>query len=1142
MSRTTEKIVAFGGVGLLVFLAWFLPIWVGLGGALRWIVFAGLTLCAVGALLALWLLRWRKTGSLPAGPDDAKAGVEVDSLIREAETRLASSGKFPSSNVGDLPVIVLLGESGSAKTTTMIKSGLNADLLAGQAQDQDEVTPTKTLNLWLSGATVFADWGGSVLGNRPLRRHLIRRLLARQPILGRKVAALRAAVVCVDCERIVQPEGPDALRQSASNLRETLAEMCEAWGTNLPVYVVFTRLDRVAYFLDYAGALSNAEVAQALGASVSLNMGLAGGTYAEQATARLNEALQTVTADLENRRLDLLGRISSQERLPGAYQFPREFRKMRPVLLQFLVEMFRPSHLHTNPVLRGFYFTAVRPVVVSDIPAEARLEPEAMPSVGASGIFQLPPGALARMLAQPKPVVRKVPEWVFVSPLLSKVVLGDQGAVNVLGASRRVSTRRRLITGLVTTLAIVLAILWTVSWVNNRGLQNEVSAAAENLDKIRDESSGPSAAVLGSMAVLRAELVRLEKYGEEGPPFGYGFGLYSGDRLYEAARKVYFSRLRTSLLDPARRQLLGVMGQPQESGLSPDGIYNALKSYLMTTSHPEKADERYLAPRLREYWAKAFPSMSSSGSKAEEEFRYYARALSVANPLPNNSKPDDRSVSSARSYLGAKLTSESIYREIVNAANAKFAGLRFNDVYKGTAAVIVNATLIPGAFTKNGRSFMQQRFEKPFEGDEWVLSQAIFAQLGTGKLRQELRDFYSRDFKNAWRGYVAGIHVVEFSTPTAAAAQLTKLTDFDSPLLRSVCLATENVSGADKEILATFQPVLRVEPQVGCLDKLADPANEKYRTKMTPLRVAFLDLSANVTSDTARQKAREAASDALTAVGDVAGDFQSPHEEPAPSISVAKEMQRVLEEPIRYARESIESAALEPANAAGADTCRKLNEKVLSKYPFNPSASTEAQLSDLNEVFAPGEGIIWQFYEKQMAKYMPRPSFSPMTVESVRPNPSYVTLIQKAAALTSALYRTGAPPPQFVFTLKPVPSDNVQSVVLDIYGQTERTTPNSSAQFTWPGKAMDVRMSVVLSGGSSSLDYPTYSGLWALARFFAKADGGSHGGHAEFTLTGGAVTSGGRPVKVAFDNPPLLFLPGSFSGMQCGGPALRKIK
>jgi len=41
-------------------------------------------------------------------------------------------------------------------------------------------------------------------------------------------------------------------------------------------------------------------------------------------------------------------------------------RKLRKVVVQFLVDLARPSQLNVNPFLRGFYFSGVRPTVIED--------------------------------------------------------------------------------------------------------------------------------------------------------------------------------------------------------------------------------------------------------------------------------------------------------------------------------------------------------------------------------------------------------------------------------------------------------------------------------------------------------------------------------------------------------------------------------------------------------------------------------------------------------------------------------------------------------------------------------------------------------------------------------------------------------
>ena len=87
---------------------------------------------------------------------------------------------------------------------------------------------------------------------------------------------------------------------------------------------------------------------------------------------RLTKAFDEIFYSLAERRIVLLPRENEGDKLPGIYEFPRELRKLRTLLVQFLVDLARPSHLGTNPFLRGFYFTGVRPVVVDDVVAAPR--------------------------------------------------------------------------------------------------------------------------------------------------------------------------------------------------------------------------------------------------------------------------------------------------------------------------------------------------------------------------------------------------------------------------------------------------------------------------------------------------------------------------------------------------------------------------------------------------------------------------------------------------------------------------------------------------------------------------------------------------------------------------------------------------
>lgn len=98
---------------------------------------------------------------------------------------------------------------------------------------------------------------------------------------------------------------------------------------------------------------------------------------------------------LAAKRRDLLIREHDSAKLPGAYEFPREFRKIRNNLVSFLVELCRPSQLTASPFLRGFYFTGVRPVTITETAPAWQAADRAALDLGATSIFRYTPTAVA---------------------------------------------------------------------------------------------------------------------------------------------------------------------------------------------------------------------------------------------------------------------------------------------------------------------------------------------------------------------------------------------------------------------------------------------------------------------------------------------------------------------------------------------------------------------------------------------------------------------------------------------------------------------------------------------------------------------------------------------------------------------------
>src|SRR5277367_1183701 len=98
-------------------LAWFVGVWLHLHGSNLWLLRGGLALLGVAGFVGYIWLRSDSDSALAAGYGGA-AGKEIDLLIQEADGRLQSSNLGSRVKVSNLPAIFLLGDAGTAKTTT----------------------------------------------------------------------------------------------------------------------------------------------------------------------------------------------------------------------------------------------------------------------------------------------------------------------------------------------------------------------------------------------------------------------------------------------------------------------------------------------------------------------------------------------------------------------------------------------------------------------------------------------------------------------------------------------------------------------------------------------------------------------------------------------------------------------------------------------------------------------------------------------------------------------------------------------------------------------------------------------------------------------------------------------------------------
>ncbi len=1146
-------------------LSWFAGSMLHLQSPDIWILRGGLAFLSLAVIGGFVWYRMRsegKGGSAAAaegGQESAPGGLEeIDLLFREAETKLASARLGKGAKLGQLPLVVLLGATGSGKTSSILQCGLDAELLAGQAYQEGAVAPTRAANLWFARRTVFVEAGGKLLNDPARWLRLVKKLApGKLQSLGKGQQAPRAVVVCVDSESLFQPSAAEAVPQVARKIQARLGEMSQQLGISFPVYVFFNRLDRMSYFPEFVGNMSGEEAAQVLGVTLPPAALQATGVYAEQETKRLSTAFQNLFYSLGDHRPDFLARERNAEPLAGVYEFPREFRKLRGLVAQFLVDACRPSQLRTNPFLRGFYFTGTRAVTVSAPSDRTTVAPRsgaegfAAPTGGATSFLKRE-DMLSQIASQQQQMEstqlnegRRINQWVFLGHLYSDVLLQDRAAFGASGTSTKVGYLRRALLITAAAVSVVFSIGLLISFFSNRALVSEARIAASAISPT--EVSGNDLApvdALRRLDRLRLALEQLNLYEQNGAPLRLRWGLYAGSSIRPDVRKVYFDRFKQLLFGQTQsglRESLAQLPAVPAAGDEYGTVYDTLKAYLITTSNHDKSTRDFLPPVLLRRWKLGREVDAERQQLTQKQFEFYSEELKGSNPYSQEN--DGTAVARARNYLKQFAGVQRIYQAMLAEASKRNAGLSFNRKYPESAEVVINTREIPGAYSKGGWAFMQDAFKNPdrfFSGEEWVLGSQVATNVDRAKLETDLRALYLPDMIAQWRAFLGATSVVRYASYADAARKLNKNSSNGSPLLMVLCQISANTSVGSPELDKAFKSAQQVVPGT-CLESntLVLPPNQPYMSGLLALQQALEQFALTppqpgADPNAAKMPVIQAATTARTAARQV---MQTAPIDPEAHLE--KAVEKLLEDPI--------TNVLNMSGGGAAFACDAF-KGLMAKFPFSANSRQNATVDDIKRVLRPGDGQLSQAYNASLKNYLVPQGlrYVPNPTGTVKVNPAFLSFFNRAVELQQALFPAGAQEVQYRYNLKPLPSEGIQSVTLTIDGQTlkQNTNAGSPKQFVWSGGIVQqVKLTLKIAGGSE-LDFPGYDGPYAVFHFFNDADRFQNTGSTAtvewvFRVAGGRPMTlpSGQPVKVLFEvdtrGGPFIFQRGYLPGMNC---------
>lgn len=1085
---------------------------------------------------------------------------QLDEVQRLKAELLAAIGQLKQAKgakedaLARLPWYMVIGPAGAGKSELIRQSGLEFPLkdAANSPRAVKGIGGTRGFSWWLAHEAVMLDMAGRTLATAAFDDSgdwlaFLRTLRDQRP--GKPIQGV-ITVVAVD-QLADQPEARiDSIARAA---RERLQELVHHLGVVFPVYVVFTRCDRVAGFAEFFEELPLEERRSPWGATLSLAR-----ARASSAEALFDEEFRVLMASLSERRMPRMAAGAEPVTRARAFTFPLQFDRVRPQLRRFIRTLFEPAEGQEAPVPRGFYLTAA---TMGGEPVDRVLQP----AVRSLGLAVQP----AASTAAPRPG-----SW-FVRDLFTDVVFPDQGlAVTSQGAKGRLRRRDRVLVGAFGAAWLLLTMLFgSFSCMNGAVVGDTRRAATEVVSRVRAEA--PVVDNLRALERLRRGTNALDSL-TTSRPWWRSWGAWSGGVAAEPALSLWADRTAEHIVAPAVRQMRIELQTLTDSGSGSFFDYYRLYRAWRLLSDPTRIvpeDGDLLAREV----TRALQSRLDVSSAGPEERREYPelvrrqmafvarqpRALAaVASRYYEGADPTLAANGAARVRDGwsAEPFGDAFIEQVSRAAQP----MTF-EALAGASTIMSSTESVPGAFTR--KAFTEAAEPgidamKRVVGRDWLLTDVFGGR--PPDLAGDVARLYAARYTDAWVRLLESVSYAPARDMGQSAEMLAQLAKGDSPLFKLL----RGVRDETQLPVAPDTPFARVpsdfailkdffETRGGGADRVTGFLTRFFQKKpgeggdalarnQSPSAVyqAFLQASQVEINKVAQPGAPAADIRKLMAGGDdstnplrqLVAYTQSLHEFYGEAPGAAPTV-TLLSSPITGARAVVASRGLNPAMATAwkAQVLEPYQRALAGKYPFAASRE-EASLDDFAGAFGP-TGYVWTFHQQNLAAFLNEDG-SPKGSEKPPVSAELMAFYRDAYRLRQAFFTAG-PSPALGFTLRASSQDIdqgglvVRRIVFACGGATAIYSmgPPIEENLRWPGDdptagaalrvvaaaPVDPKKKRKKNEPEPMLDIPgrTGAGLWGLFRLLDQAsnvsDAGS-GGRASWTFE-----AAGQRVRVTLE-------------------------
>lgn len=1048
------------------------------GAAARGLLLLGIALLACAAWIVVQLLRRRRNARLfEQMRGSAASGVLAERfanamhLLRSGIVAKGASQPHwwqRRRHVYQLPWYVFIGAPGAGKTTALLHSGLRFPLAErlGTAPVAG-IGGTRQCDWWFTDQAVFIDTAGryttqdSHSANDALEWQFFLKLLRRY----RPVQPINGVIVTVSVPDLLQ--GGAELQHQAAAVDQRLQELRAQLGLSFPVYLLVTKVDLLAGFVEYFGDFDAAQREQLWGITFELAPAAAGEALPSDLAAQL-AALPARIAAMGPLRLQAEPVL---QRRAAIHHFAAQVEAVLPALESFARQAFRSAADTPRQMLRGIHFSSGtqegNPIdrVLGELGRSYGIALRAPPRAADSGKAYFLAGLLQRLVIAEAPLAGTSLLWRRRRRWLGAIAGGVLGAALLLACAA-----------------------WLWSYRSNLAY---VEAVRERVERVAGQIDAGQAGQLDRLLPLYALLRELASSGQIDPadaPWALDFGLFQGPRLARSADQAYHRVLDRTLAPLLAERLTQSLRQSGDT----EARYEALRIGLMLAT-----PGRLRRGEVRRWAAQAFsaaaPAQAASGivqapgAGEVQEWLRHLDALLERNAVLEATRLDDATLRAARADLASVALEQRIYERLLRRAREQLAGdLSLADL-ASPGAVLAFAPqdaasgipAIPTIYTRQAwREVIDAAVEPTIaelaDEAEWVMGERTPAlqrltreRAAREPLARQLGLRHAQATIAQWDRLLSalalqvpgdGESLGRFSTRLAAPESSLR------QLLRRI--ATE---------FAPPDPAAAASPATLAYDSALDAHFGRLRDyALGPGAVAVDRLVVPLTG-----VLQEAAGARAAALG---RDLRAEAARAPPPL---REVWASLAEAIGAQQRRALERQLGAGLGALAQTCRRLTA---DRFPFTSDAKRDMPLADFARVFGP-HGLLDGFFRARLASQVDtRRRPWRLVGDAAAPDKAQAALasFEMAADIRRLFFPADSELPQLRLQLTPAAMDGELLLFsADIDGQLLRyeNGPRRAKPLVWPGPAATQRVLMrILPAGPSGVAAEVHEGPWALLR------------------------------------------------------------